>query len=286
MTPLIIASACSHEAVVKALLAHLASDAFFPALAEQAGPGPGAANTQPPAAAAAAAAAGAAGPTGVGEVAAPAASEDAAGKAKARARLSYLNTVTRRGNSALHCAARHPATLRRLLAAGSDPTLVNAEGHTALAIARGKGVAASVRMLQKTMEVGESRRVRLLFKARSLSDAAHAQEALAGGARTRGGEAAAVPARAPEYLQGRLAAEPEAALPAVSVVEAGAAAGGSGGRRKRRRVAGRGGQEGEAVRRAVAAHVAAVGPDGGLKPELFVELLELLVPRYDPARRA
>lgn len=80
MTPLIIAAACGHEDVVTALLAHLASDAFFaPTAATAIGTdGISRANTQP-----------ALGPTGAGDLVVVATATDApaldeAGQAKVR----------------------------------------------------------------------------------------------------------------------------------------------------------------------------------------------------------
>lgn len=169
-----------------------------------------------------------------------------------------------------------------------------------MAIARGKHMPASVRLLQKHLEVKESARVRLLHRARALSDAAHAVEATASGVRTRGEKRRRCLAVAPAYLAGRVGREE--ALPAVAVGAAavGEGDGGGDGRRKRRRggKVKKGKGEEDEVRRAVAAHVAAVGrvregkegegatgATDGLKPELFVELLEYMVPKWDEARR-
>lgn len=81
MTPLIIASACGHTEVVRALVAHVYRP---PTISKE---GKAAAAATPPSSSS---------PT----------SEAATG---------YLDLVTKRGNSAVHCASRFPQILKLLL---------------------------------------------------------------------------------------------------------------------------------------------------------------------------
>ncbi|GAB5032314.1 ankyrin repeat domain protein [Nannochloropsis oceanica] len=279
MTPLIIASACGHTEVVRALVAHVYRP---PTISKE---GKAAAAATPPSSSS---------PT----------SEAATG---------YLDLVTKRGNSAVHCASRFPQILKLLLQEGANPTLVNHEGHTALEISLAKNVPASVRVLKRFLQEKETRRARLLFKARALSDAAHTLHHTRHTAKTRAEKHRKCVAVAPAYVKERV--EEGAALPLVVVGGEGregrrrkrkrgkeGAAGVAGA--KKRRDAGKetvdgmkeeedGGEESVAVlykaqaidsirqaREAVLAY--AVG--GGLTAELFVELIDMLLPRWDRER--
>ena len=143
--------------------------------------------------------------------------------------------------------------------------------------------------------MSESKRVWALHKARALSDANHSLGIVGEGARTRGEKRKRCGAVAPAYVRERV--EKEEPLPTVAVAAAAAAAGpatepgetgAGGGKRQRRQRRGAGAEERrrkeaaeDEVRRAVAAHVAT---EGGLKQELYVELLDMMLPRWDPER--
>ncbi|TFJ85332.1 hypothetical protein NSK_003380 [Nannochloropsis salina CCMP1776] len=221
----------------------------------------------------------------------------------------YLDLVTRRGNSAVHCASRFPQILKILLQKGANPTLVNREGHTALEIAMAKNVPASVRVLKKYLQEKESRRARCLYKARAICDASHALRHTYVTSKTRAEKRRKCLSVTPGYLEERVAQE--APLPLLLV-------GSRGEDKKSERENGRGRglsqvvranrkrsferqEEGEEPVKALHAQTArcpsvqdprtqvreavfwhAVG--GGLKRELFVELMDMMLPKWDPER--
>ena len=181
-----------------------------------------------------------------------------------------------RGWTALHVAAGsgHLHIVQQLLRAGANPTLRDNKGRTPLDFASLFGASACIPLLEAAL--AEPQRPRSLLKARALLDAAHAIPKAALDARTKGQplqmERRASLAAAPAYLKGRAAEGRQ--LPAVSVVE----------------------KEGQVEERLVACVKYALGVEGGgsivvegaeaqapqrMVKEVFVELCELLVPKWD-----
>jgi 26S proteasome non-ATPase regulatory subunit 10 len=217
----------------------------------------------------------------------------------------------------LHRAAIHhkPASVERLVAAGADPTAADRFGRTPLDIAREMGNERCIAAVEAA--VAESQRTRALLKARTLLDAAHQirqvetgncgnqeqlDDAEEGGAGAGGGAAAGhhhqqqqqqqpqgpllgkrrrlstragskkrrAVAASPAYLKGRVAEGRQ--LPALAVV--------GGAQQNEVLVAclkyalglegGGGVHEGEGA-----------APQEGMVKEVFVELCEMLVPKWD-----
>ena len=160
-------------------------------------------------------------------------------------------------------------TLRMLVQAGANSTLRSNSGKTPLGLAVECGRRAYLPLLRAA--VAEPQRSRLLFKARALLDAEHATHKARTGAQIKNEPPAAQlqasVAAAPVYLKGRVAAD--RALPAVTV-------------------------NGENAR-VVACVKYALGLEGGgvvfqgqeptvrMLPEVLVELLKMMVPKWDPA---
>ena len=181
------------------------------------------------------------------------------------------------GRTALHWAAwqGHSEIVQLLLLAGADPTIRNNHGRTPLDLAQLYNKHSCIALLQAALV--EPRRLRLLLEARVLLDAAHATTKAAHDARDKGQpphmQRQASLAVAPAYLKGRVAAEQ--ALPAVSVME----------------------EQGQENEEKLAACIKyALGLEGGgmvlfegqeptvgmgMAKEVFVELCELLVPKWD-----
>jgi hypothetical protein len=171
------------------------------------------------------------------------------------------------GFTALHVSAYggRPEMLRLLLGAGADPTVGDCVCHTPLDVARAIGYACCTALLEAA--VAEPHRARALFKARSLVDAAIAVPKAAKAARDKGlslaEEQRLTLAAAPAFLKGRVAWGHE--LPDVNV----------------------GVVEGEEDEELVACVKYVLGLDGGagMVSELFVELLKMILPKWDYARK-
>ena len=211
-----------------------------------------------------------------------------------------LDATANDGSTALHGATRHPAAVKMLLGAGADPDIRDNDGDTPLHIAtEGRhypamqvlleaGADPTIRdnqgrtPLKRTRDftctalleaaLAEPQRARTLLKARALIDAgriidkarthAHDKEGLGpAGQRTKAAVAA------PVYLRGRI--QGDEPLPRVEVPAA---------RRKR-------------FEQAAAVLEYALGPredemeasSKGMVKEVFVELCELLVPKWERA---
>jgi hypothetical protein len=181
--------------------------------------------------------------------------------------MSALNAQDDEGTTALHWAAEDANTqiVRLLLRAGADPTL-RAAVPLKFGIGRTPLQAARIPRLYVREDpecfarleaaMAEPQRSRALFKARSLVDAAQAIPKAAKAARDKGlsiaAQQKATLAAVPAYLKGRVAWGEE--MPAVTVA----------------------GEDEKLV--ATLQFVLE-----GLPGELFTELLELLVPVWDPA---
>jgi hypothetical protein len=168
------------------------------------------------------------------------------------------------GDTALHRAAsnRHAGILSLLLQAGADPTTRNNFGRTPLHYPRSRGHQPCIALLEPAM--AEPQRARSLLKARALLDATYAIPK----ARTESADKGEPPATqqekalaaAPAYLKGRV--EHGQKLPAV-VVDS----------------------EKEKL---LACLKYALGLEGGedgqgMPREVFIELCEVLVPKWDRA---
>ena len=181
------------------------------------------------------------------------------------------------GLTALHMAgySGHCQVVSLLLQVGGDPTIRTNWGRTALETAQAKGHQQCVDLLKSAL--AGAQRNPALFKARALLDAAHATNKARTDAQTKGHPAAVqqqeAMAAAPVYLKQRVAQAQE--LPGVRVVEAG---------------------EDEELAACVKYALGLEGGGGvvlegqqelavGMLPEVFVELLELLVPKWDPSRK-
>jgi hypothetical protein len=182
------------------------------------------------------------------------------------------------GFTALHLAAQggRAEAIRLLLQAGADPSIRNNNGRTPLDVARYHGRQPCILLLEAAIA---PQYARSLLKARALLDAALAVSKARNDAADKG-EPPAVQqqekalAIAPAYLKGRVAEG--RALPAVLVEEAADAA-------NEKLLAclkyalglegGGGWHEGEGP-----------APQEGMVKEVFVELCELLVPKWDRAR--
>ena len=163
-----------------------------------------------------------------------------------------------------------------LLQAGADPTIHDNNGETALDIARQYNGQESIPLLQAALV--EPQRSRALFKARVLLDAPYGIDKAftdaVKNALSRGPLQRAVLAAAPKYLRGRVERGEE--LPRVKVVE-------------------RQGSDKEQLAACVKYALGLEGGGGvvfegqeptvGMLPEVLVELLEMLVPKWDPARK-
>ena len=170
----------------------------------------------------------------------------------------------------------HPEIVHLLLLAGADATIrSNSGGHTSLNLARIHTCHACIALLQAAMD--ESQRPRSLLKARALLDAAHAIDAARIDARDKeglplAGQRDEAIAAAPTYLKQRVGQGRE--LPRVEVVQS----------------------EEEEDERLTACVKYALGLEGGgvvlfegqeptvgMVLQVFVELCELLVPKWDRA---
>jgi hypothetical protein len=190
-----------------------------------------------------------------------------------------LDAVSNAGNAAMLLAAQwgHAKTVQLLLQAGANPTIRNNSGNTPLYYAQLLVHQSCIVLLEPAM--AEPQRPRSLLKARALLDAAHAIPKARTDAADKGQPPAVQQeealATAPAYLKGRVAEGRD--LPAVQVVvneqEEGEdeelvaclkyALGLEGGG---------GWHEGEGP-----------APQQGMLKEVFVELCELLVPKWDRA---
>ena len=184
----------------------------------------------------------------------------------------FLDTV-------LHWAAywNHPEIVQLLLLAGADSTIrSNSGARTPLNLARIHTCHACIALLQAAL--AKPQRPRSLLKARALLDATHAIRTARINARDKeglplAGQRDKAMAAAPVYLKQRVGQSRE--LPRVDVVE--------------------GEQESEEQLAACVKY--ALGLEGGggvvlfegpelavgMLPEVFVELCELLVPKWDRA---
>ena len=179
-----------------------------------------------------------------------------------------------KGQTALHVVARDGLcqTVKLLLHAGADPTIRDNDGRTPLDDARLHNRASCIALLQAA--VAEPQRPRLLLKARALLDAAHAVPKAANDARDKGQpppmQRQASVAVAPTYLKRRVMEGHK--LLRVQVAES---------------------EEDEQL---VACIKYALGLEGGgvvlfegqeptvgMVKEVFVELCEMLVPKWDRA---
>ena len=189
-----------------------------------------------------------------------------------------VNTVRTGANgdgcTALHLAAceDHPEIVALLLKAGADPTTRANDGNTPLDDARAEGLQQCIALLEAAL--AEPQRARTLLKARTLLDAACGIDTAHANARdkqglTRAGQQWAALAAAPVYLKQRVMEGLD--LPHVEV-------------------------EGE-DERVVACVKYALGLEGGggvvfeeqeepaegMVKDVFVELCEMLVPKWDRA---
>lgn len=181
-----------------------------------------------------------------------------------------IDSINAYGETALSraCSFGRAPIVRLLLDAGANPTIPPGE-ESPLSHATNNNHPAIIPLLNHA--IAEPQRPRLLHKARSLVDATHtirkAQHDSAG--RTRGEVRRKVIAAAPEYLRGRVA-QGSKPLPHVQVNEEDEQ------------------KEEEERRQAMLAYVLglAYGEKGaGLPGDVFVELLELMVPRWDTGAR-
>ena len=174
----------------------------------------------------------------------------------------------------LACHFGHHKAVSLLLHAGADPTIRDNDGQSALETAQAQGHQQCVALLQAAL--AEPQCPRALFKARALLDAAHATNKARTDAQTKGHPAAVqqqeAVAVAPVYLKQRVAQSEE--LPGVQVVE-------------------------HVEQEELAACLKyALGLESGggvvfegqepavrMLPEVFVELLELRTPKWDPAQK-
>jgi hypothetical protein len=169
--------------------------------------------------------------------------------------LDVNAATTEHKSTALHWAAYmdHREILTLLLQAGADPTIRNTYDRSPWEVAQRKGHKQCVRLLQAA--ILEPLRARTLLKARALVDAAVAIPKARKDAEDKGLSAAVqkekAMAAAPSYLKGRVAAE-NRKLPHVKVDD----------------------KEEELV--ACVKYALAGMPKG-----VFVELCELLVPKWD-----
>ena len=183
------------------------------------------------------------------------------------------------GRTALFKAAFHGHTdiAQLLVQAGADPTIPNNSGETALDAAGHCNDQLCIPLLEAALI--EPQRSRLLFKARALLEAAHATHKARTDAQTKGHPAPlqqqAAIAAAPIYLKQRVAQAQE--LPRVAIQH----------------------NHHEEEQEKLAACVKyALGLEGGggvvlfegeepavgMLWEVLVELVELVVPKWDPAR--
>jgi hypothetical protein len=201
-----------------------------------------------------------------------------------------LDAVDKDGDTALHLAAwkNHPTIAQLLLQAGADPTVRNRNGRTPLDVAQSRGHQQCKALLQAAL--AEPQRPRSLLKARALIDTAHKIRQIQLGnwsdeqeqprrARTRAETKRKALATAPAYLKGRVAKGRQ--LPAVQVVM----------NEECQQ------QPSEEEEELVACLKYALGLEGGggwhegegpapqqgMLREVFVELCELLVPKWDRA---
>jgi hypothetical protein len=191
-----------------------------------------------------------------------------------------LNATDNCGDTALHEAAhRNRATIiQLLLQAGANPTIRNNQGRTLLDLTTN---AQCIALLQSSLAASHA--ARALLKHRALIDAAYAIPKARNDAADKG-EPPAIQqekalAAAPAYLKGRVAEG--RALPAVHVMEEEESA------------------DAENDEQLVACVKYALGLEGGggwhegegsppqqgMLKEVLVELLELVVPEWDPARK-
>ena len=197
-----------------------------------------------------------------------------------------LNETMQGDRTALHLAAYggHHHVISLLLHAGADPTIRDNEDQTALGSAQPQGHQECVALLEAAL--AEPQRTCALFKARALLDTAYAVRKARVDARDKEGlrTSAAINRRpaaaAPVYLQGRVAEGQEPL--SVQVVEQGEQTAAD-----------------EEQERLVACVKYALGLEGGggvvlewqeepavgMLPEVCVELLEVMVPKWDPARK-
>jgi hypothetical protein len=186
------------------------------------------------------------------------------------------------GRPALHLAAEHDYSdiVQLLLQAGADPTIFGIDGLTALDVARSYNHHACIPLLEAAL--AEPQRSRLLFKTRALLDAAHATHKARSDAQAKGHPAAVqqqeAMAAAPVYLKQRVAQAQ--ALPRVSI----------------HHHHNNNNDEEEEQRTACLKYALGVEGGGGvvlegqdpavgMLPEVLVELLEMMVPKWDPAQK-
>ena len=168
----------------------------------------------------------------------------------------------------------HADIVRLLLQAGADPTIRHDEGEIPLGAARCNKHQPCIPLLEAALI--EPQRTRALFKARALLDAAHATNKARTGAQAKGHPAAVQQqeaiAAAPVYLKQQVAQAQE--LPRASILV---------------HINGEEEQLMACVEYALGLEgggiVLAEGqePTVGMVPEVLVELLELMVPKWDPA---
>ncbi len=176
-----------------------------------------------------------------------------------------LNGIVTPLHVALHRGQR--AIVHMLLAAGANPTREDRRGGwTPLGIAEKKAIDDPETAVLVTAAAAEPHRSRALFKAHTLVDTAKALPKAAKAARGKGlslaEEQRLTLAAVPAFLKGRVAWGQE--LPRVELVE--------------------GGDE-EEEEKLVACVKYVLGLEGaGMVGGVFVELLELLVPKWDYAR--
>lgn len=158
-------------------------------------------------------------------------------------------------------ARSREAIIRLLLAAGANPLLKDKHGRTPAQYARQRirgRVPDFVGLLERAAV--EPQRARLLHKLRLIHDAKYVVGKARRGARTRKDRQTKPVAAAPPYFRERVARGED--LPAVNLV----------------------GKDKELL--AVVGHVLRrAGTDEGLPPELFSELMEMMLPAWDSERR-
>ena len=191
-----------------------------------------------------------------------------------------LNAKDTGGCTALYWAASDGSAdiVQLLLQAGADPTIRDNDGYMPLNGARQSFREPCIPLLEAALV--EPQRARALFKARALLDAAHASHKARTDAQTKGHPAAVQQqeaiAAAPVYLTQRVAQARE--LPRVSIQHDHDI-----------------NEEGEKLVVCVKYALGLEGggvvlfegkePTVGMLPEVLVKLLELLVPKWDPARK-
>lgn len=183
-----------------------------------------------------------------------------------------LDAQDNQGNTALHSAASNtsPECIHLLLDAGCDPTVRNRSGHTALTATDSWGFADTECYEHLVAAATEPLRPRMLLKLRSLIRARPTVAAATAALAARGVPAdlngAVVAMAVPAYLAGRVAAGKRP----MPVVEADFEP-----------------LDLEHGEEAVAVFEAVLGMNGepGVGDEVFGQLLEMIVPKWDPARK-